>query len=29
MNNKEVKLEAKDYWELYKFYILAALAVLL
>lgn len=26
MNNKEVKLEAKDYWELYKFYILAALA---
>lgn len=28
MNNKEVKLEAKDYWELYKFYILAALAVI-
>lgn len=26
MNNKQVKLEAKDYWELYKFYILAALA---
>lgn len=26
MNNKDVKLEAKDYWELYKFYILAALA---
>lgn len=28
MNNKEVKLETKDYWELYKFYILAALAVI-
>jgi hypothetical protein len=28
MNNKDVKLEAKDYWELYKFYILAALAAL-
>ena len=28
MNNKEVKLEAKDYWELYKFYVLAALAVI-
>ena len=28
MNNKEVKLEVKDYWELYKFYILAALAVI-
>lgn len=28
MKNKEVKLEAKDYWELYKFYILAALAVI-
>lgn len=28
MRNKEVKLEAKDYWELYKFYILAALAVI-
>ncbi|UKB80888.1 BatD family protein [Chryseobacterium sp. MEBOG07] len=26
MNNKDVKLEPKDYWELYKFYILAALA---
>ncbi|KAA2224160.1 BatD family protein [Chryseobacterium sediminis] len=26
MGNKQVKLEAKDYWELYKFYILAALA---
>lgn len=28
MNNKEVKLEATDYWELYKFYILAAIAVI-
>lgn len=28
MKNKEVKLIAKDYWELYKFYILAALAVI-
>ncbi|MFP3592798.1 BatD family protein [Chryseobacterium sp. SIMBA_038] len=28
MNNKEVKLEAKDYWELYKFYILAALGII-
>lgn len=28
MKNKEVKLEAKDYWELYKFYILAAIAVI-
>lgn len=28
MKNKEVKLEAKDYWELYKFYILAALAAI-
>ena len=28
MNNKEVKLEVKDYWELYKFYVLAALAVI-
>ncbi|MET3536304.1 BatD family protein [Chryseobacterium limigenitum] len=28
MHNKEVKLEAKDYWELYKFYILAALAII-
>ncbi|KMQ69516.1 hypothetical protein ACM39_00140 [Chryseobacterium sp. FH2] len=27
MKNKEVKLEAADYWELYKFYILAAIAV--
>ncbi|WP_409013773.1 BatD family protein [Chryseobacterium sp. SLBN-27] len=26
MNNKEVKLEVTDYWELYKFYILAAIA---
>ncbi|WP_276875922.1 BatD family protein [Chryseobacterium joostei] len=26
MKNKEVKLVPKDYWELYKFYILAALA---
>jgi len=26
MKNKEVKLQAKDYWELYKFYILAAIA---
>ncbi|TXI99266.1 MAG: hypothetical protein E6Q35_02900 [Chryseobacterium cucumeris] len=26
MNNKQVKLEPKDYWELYKFYILSALA---
>lgn len=26
MKNKEVKLAPKDYWELYKFYILAALA---
>lgn len=28
MKNKEVKLGAKDYWELYKFYILAIIAVL-
>ena len=28
MKNKEVKLDPKDYWELYKFYILAALAVI-
>ena len=28
MNNKNVKLEATDYWELYKFYILAAIAVI-
>jgi len=28
MNNKEVDLEMADYWELYKFYILAALAVI-
>ncbi|WP_162073407.1 hypothetical protein [Chryseobacterium fistulae] len=28
MNNKEVKLEAQDYWELYKFYILAAIAII-
>ncbi len=28
MNNKGVKLEATDYWELYKFYILAAIAVI-
>ncbi|WP_162088733.1 BatD family protein [Chryseobacterium aquaeductus] len=26
MNNKEVKLEVTDYWQLYKWYILAALA---
>ncbi|SIS54011.1 hypothetical protein SAMN05421786_101110 [Chryseobacterium ureilyticum] len=26
MKNKEVKLQAEDYWELYKFYILAAIA---
>ncbi len=26
MKNKEVKLEVKDYWELYKWYVLAALA---
>ncbi len=28
MKNKEVKLEVKDYWELYKWYLLAALAVI-
>jgi IS1 family transposase len=28
MKNKEVQLVAKDYWELYKFYILAALAAI-
>ena len=28
MNNKEVKLDVKDYWELYKFYILAGLAII-
>lgn len=28
MKNKEVKLNIKDYWELYKFYILASIAVL-
>ncbi|WP_419716005.1 BatD family protein [Chryseobacterium mucoviscidosis] len=28
MNNKEVKLEVTDYWELYKFYILAAITVI-
>ncbi|WP_267406449.1 MULTISPECIES: BatD family protein [unclassified Chryseobacterium] len=28
MKNKEVKLEATDYWELYKFYILGAIAVI-
>ncbi|MGE8555932.1 MAG: BatD family protein [Chryseobacterium jejuense] len=28
MKNKQVKLDTKDYWELYKFYILAALAVI-
>ncbi len=28
MKNKEVKLVARDYWELYKFYILAALAAI-
>lgn len=28
MKNKEVKLDIKDYWELYKFYILVAIAVL-
>ncbi|UZT99493.1 hypothetical protein ODZ84_07990 [Chryseobacterium fluminis] len=28
MNNKEVKLEVKDYWELYKFYILAGLGII-
>ena len=28
MKNKEVKLEVSDYWKLYKWYILAALAVI-
>lgn len=28
MNNKEVKLNVTDYWELYKFYILAAIALI-
>lgn len=28
MKNKEVKLAPTDYWELYKFYVLAALAVI-
>ncbi|MCW3159730.1 BatD family protein [Chryseobacterium oryctis] len=28
MKNKEVKLEVTDYWELYKFYILAAIALI-
>ncbi|MFP7655659.1 BatD family protein [Chryseobacterium proteolyticum] len=28
MKNKEVKLETRDYWELYKWYILAALALI-
>jgi IS1 family transposase len=28
MNNKQVKLEAKDYWELYKWYVLAALSLI-
>lgn len=28
MSNKEVKLDAKDYWELYKWYILAALSLI-
>ncbi|KQT17597.1 hypothetical protein ASG31_09355 [Chryseobacterium sp. Leaf404] len=28
MSNKEVDLEMADYWELYKFYILAAIAVI-
>lgn len=28
MNNKDVKLEVKDYWELYKWYILAAIALI-
>lgn len=28
MKNKEVKLDVRDYWELYKWYILAALAVI-
>ncbi len=28
MNNKEVKLEVKDYWEIYKWYILGVLIIL-
>lgn len=28
MNNKEVKLEITDYWQLYKWYVLAALALI-
>lgn len=28
LNNKEVNLEVKDYWEMYKWYILAALAII-
>ncbi len=28
LNNKEVKLDVKDYWEMYKWYILAALAII-
>lgn len=28
MSNKEVKLEVADYWELYKWYVLAALALI-
>lgn len=28
MKNKEVKLDLKDYWELYKFYVLLALLIL-
>jgi IS1 family transposase len=28
MNNKQVQLEAKDYWELYKWYVLAALSLI-
>lgn len=28
LNNKQVKLDVQDYWELYKWYILAALAII-
>lgn len=28
MNNKDVKLDVKDYWELYKWYVLAAVALI-
>lgn len=28
INNKDVKLEVTDYWQLYKFYILAAIAII-